>query len=316
MTTNNLPKLLIMGDSISIGYRRYLEIYLHNIADVYYPWENARMSTYLLRYLSIWKRELGLDDDVKAVLFNTGLWDLERVDGKVLVSPKEYKRNIQRIVDRIRFLYPNAVVYIGTITDIKDGKQTEEGMCRINKDIVIYNNILRQVAKEKKVSIIDINGLVKNYSDRVYMDATHFDEKTYNYVGESLACELAHGMEWNICNQTNVVNVTNDLQTKEYIKSSGVVIYGAGDYGRRIIDILRIKKIEPQLVIDKEKSKEGMLNGIKVVCLDEYVNSYHEMKGCIHIVCVKDEEQYININRDLSNSGVKNISDVQFVKYI
>lgn len=45
------PSVLLLGDSISLGYREFVKENLRGVMDVYYPPENGRMIAYTLRAL-------------------------------------------------------------------------------------------------------------------------------------------------------------------------------------------------------------------------------------------------------------------------
>ena len=109
---SKMKKILLLGDSISLGYRAYVEKMLYGWAEVIYPHENTRFSTYLLRNLPIYKKQMNIgSEEVTAVVFNSGLWDVVRVDDEVLVSKEVYADNIRRIINVLKNEYPNAMLF-------------------------------------------------------------------------------------------------------------------------------------------------------------------------------------------------------------
>ncbi len=48
-------KVLLIGDSIRMGYDKYVKNYLADSCEVYYPKDNCRFAQYTLRHLSDWK---------------------------------------------------------------------------------------------------------------------------------------------------------------------------------------------------------------------------------------------------------------------
>ena len=59
-----MKKVLLLGDSIRMGYDKYVKSALEGAAEVYYPDENARFVQYVLRYASNWKKTLELSEDI------------------------------------------------------------------------------------------------------------------------------------------------------------------------------------------------------------------------------------------------------------
>lgn len=111
-----LPNVLILGDSISIGYGLPLRKELAGKANVYRPLrgknaENCNGTTYGLKRLDAWLTEPGVKWSV--IHFNFGLHDLKHVkhpgDDKIsedLTDPQQadvdtYAKNLEQIVQRL-----------------------------------------------------------------------------------------------------------------------------------------------------------------------------------------------------------------------
>ena len=93
-----MKKIMLIGDSIRMGYDEYVKNALQGVAEVYYPGENCRFAEYVLRYAHEWKSELKLDDSVDLVHWNAGLWDaLELFGDDPLTSFSYYGEAIARI---------------------------------------------------------------------------------------------------------------------------------------------------------------------------------------------------------------------------
>ena len=50
-----MKKVVLIGDSIRMGYDKYVKDALENTAEVFYPPENCRFAEYVLRYAHEWK---------------------------------------------------------------------------------------------------------------------------------------------------------------------------------------------------------------------------------------------------------------------
>ncbi|MBQ8441190.1 MAG: SGNH/GDSL hydrolase family protein, partial [Clostridia bacterium] len=110
-----MKKIVLIGDSIRMGYDKYVKEALDGVAEVYYPAENCRFSQYTLRFLHDWKKKGEWPDDVDLVHWNVGLWDvIELYDEGPISSPEHYAEMLRRINKRIRMLFPKAKVVFAT----------------------------------------------------------------------------------------------------------------------------------------------------------------------------------------------------------
>src|SRR3569623_375944 len=94
-----LPRVLLIGDSISIGYTVAVREMLKGVANVYRAPENCgptiRGVTEIERWLAPGKW--------KVIHFNFGLHDLKRMeDGKHQVGIELYEKNLRDIVARLK----------------------------------------------------------------------------------------------------------------------------------------------------------------------------------------------------------------------
>ena len=91
MEIKKVKKIVLLGDSIRLGYDKYVKMAFEDIAEVYYPAVNCCFASYLLRYLYDWKLKMGCGDDVDLVHWNAGLWDtLILLDGENHTPIAEY----------------------------------------------------------------------------------------------------------------------------------------------------------------------------------------------------------------------------------
>jgi acyl-CoA thioesterase-1 len=104
-----LPRILIIGDSISIGYTREVRQHFAGRANVHRPPDNCGPTVFGLEQIDSWLGAGRWD----VIYFNFGLHDLKFLDAKgtyivpspqdrPLASPEEYAANLRQIVDRLR----------------------------------------------------------------------------------------------------------------------------------------------------------------------------------------------------------------------
>ena len=173
-----MKKIILIGDSIRQGYDKYVKEALKGIADVSYPGENCRFSTYILRNLIIWKRELEWGDDVDLVHWNAGLWDcLVMIDGEKLVPLEVYKENIDRICRQIKMLFPKAKMIFATSTPCIERLFADKDCKRKNFDTEIYNAAACEIVKKHGGEINDLYALLNEVPESYHSDLTHFYTK-------------------------------------------------------------------------------------------------------------------------------------------
>ncbi len=158
---DKLPNVLIIGDSISIGYTLFVKEQLKDTANVYRPYDakakkpiNCGDTARGLSQLDLW---LG-DTSWRVIHFNFGLHDLKWLDekgnyvspdkGKQVAPPELYEKNLRELVKRLK--ETGAVLIWGSTTSVPDNSPG-----RIKGDDAIYNAVAEKVMKDNNVLIDD-----------------------------------------------------------------------------------------------------------------------------------------------------------------
>ena len=169
-----MKKIVLIGDSIRMGYDKYVKDALKSTAEVYYPEENCRFAEYVLRYLHDWKANGGWGDDVDLVHWNAGLWDaLELFGDEPLTSFSYYEEAITRIAKRLRMLFPKAKFVFATSTNVSE-KMSKPEFTRHNSTIQKYNEIAIRALKGTDTIINDLHSLTASVPDSFRSDWVHF----------------------------------------------------------------------------------------------------------------------------------------------
>lgn len=178
-----MKKILLLGDSIRQNYQDYVKSNLKDVATVFYPNDNGKFCYVTLRYLHEWMIALSDNEkiDFDIVHFNCGLWDVLRLSNeeRCFTEKEEYAILLKRIVERIRFLCPNATIIFALTTNVKEPGFTagiKYGE-RKNKDILEYNNIAKQVFQELNIEVNDLFCISSELPDEARSDQVHFATK-------------------------------------------------------------------------------------------------------------------------------------------
>ncbi|MBQ4528682.1 MAG: hypothetical protein II998_11500 [Clostridia bacterium] len=171
-----MKKVLLIGDSIRMGYDTYTKMAFESSAEVYFPKDNCRFTGYIIRHLHDWKNELKLGNDIDLVHWNAGLWDdLVMLDSKHHTSLDIYKENIDRICNIIKILFPDAKMIFATSTPVQEELFT---VCkRYNRDTEAYNSAAIEIVKKHGGEINDLYTLMKNAPIEYHSDLTHYYTK-------------------------------------------------------------------------------------------------------------------------------------------
>ena len=100
-----LPRVLLIGDSISLGYTLDVRELLSGKANVHRPPANCGSTAMGVQNLDAW---LG-DGKWDVIHFNWGLWDINRrvngkrnVDGEIGATEQEYAERLEELVVRLK----------------------------------------------------------------------------------------------------------------------------------------------------------------------------------------------------------------------
>ncbi|HPT28479.1 MAG TPA: SGNH/GDSL hydrolase family protein [Bryobacteraceae bacterium] len=186
--TPGLPRVLILGDSISIGYTLPTRAALSGVANVHRAKENCGPTTVGVQNVESW---LGKDKwDV--IHFNFGLHDLKQMfDGYYQVSPDDYERNLRRIVFRLR--QTGAKLIFATTTPVPEGKLSPP---RLPADVALYNERALKVMKDNGVAVDDLFAFALPHLAEWQLPANvHFTDAGSEALGKEVARIIAGALK-------------------------------------------------------------------------------------------------------------------------
>ena len=183
----NKKQVLLIGDSIRMGYCEVVKEKLLDVADVYFPDENCRSSQHIITSLGIWQN-LCDGEKIDVVQFNCGHWDVARWhEGKTSLStPREYQRNVGKIINYLRKYYPNAKIVFATSTPMNPNGSNSSN-ARTTKDIIKYNKKGIKATLKEKAIVNDLFEFTKDFTENDFRDYAHFNEQTNEKIGTFVA---------------------------------------------------------------------------------------------------------------------------------
>jgi hypothetical protein len=203
--TGPLPRALIIGDSISIGYTPFVQDLLRGRVEVVHNPGNAQHTGTGLEKLDAW---LG-SKPWNIIHFNWGLWDLcyrhpesttygnrDKIRGIQTFSVQEYQNNLEELVKRLK--KTGARLVWASTTPIPPG---EAG--RIRGDALRYNAAAAEVMDALGIPTNDLYAYIYDHMDefQIRYGDVHFTEEGYRYLAKAVAsCILKHleNKAWNV----------------------------------------------------------------------------------------------------------------------
>lgn len=172
-----MKTIFLIGDSIRLGYERYVEAMFEGVAKVYSPKNvNAGMAQFVQRWVHVWKQNENVPTDVDVVHWNAGLWDVLRIWGDdTFTSPDFYAETLEKIAKRMKMLFPTAKIVFALSTAVREEKYLGEEYKRYNADIEQFNEIAKQTLAKYNMEFNDLYSITKDAPESCYSDPTHFN---------------------------------------------------------------------------------------------------------------------------------------------
>ncbi|SHE76611.1 acyl-CoA thioesterase-1 [Mariniphaga anaerophila] len=182
---NELPNILLLGDSISIGYTPFVRELLNGKANVFRPMkdngkpENCQGTTSGVKNIDRWLGQKKWD----IIHFNFGLHDIKHVDpatGKNSQNPKhpqqadpgQYKKNLEIIVEKLKTT--GAKLIFATTTpypDVVNGSR-KPGMPKK------YNKVAVKIMNKNGIAINNLYAfMIPRMNDLQLPNNVHFTEE-------------------------------------------------------------------------------------------------------------------------------------------
>lgn len=193
-------KILIIGDSISLAYGKYLNEFLiddyilirkSGINEAFKNLDNVKGanigdSNNALMYI---KNEYLSNNKYDIILFNCGLHDIrvDRYSKLIQVDELKYKVNIENMVKIISKMTNKSIWINTTIINDRIHNNRNVGYLRYNNDVVKYNDIANEIMEKNNIQSIDLYKFTQDLVGEIYLDHVHFKEEIVKLQAEFIA---------------------------------------------------------------------------------------------------------------------------------
>lgn len=190
----SLPNVLLIGDSISIGYTDFVRKGLAGKADVFRILGNGKNSAYGVKNIDKW---IG-SRDWDVIHFNWGLWDLcyrnpkskmqgnrDKVAGTLTATLEGYRSNISAIVARLKKTQADLIwCTISPVPEHEAGRKLG--------DDIRYNKVAEEIMRANDISINDLHShALKKFPEiQIRKGDVHFTKEGYAYLAEKVVQEI------------------------------------------------------------------------------------------------------------------------------
>lgn len=124
--------------------------------------------------------------DGNIIFLSYGANDLAIIDGKHVLEPEKFKNNITTAVNYARqFSNEIYLVSILPFSERVDGVVVSSGKLRTNEEVIVYNQILKDLAAEHSLGYIDFySAFLEDKEILLSADGVHPNEKGYGMMAE------------------------------------------------------------------------------------------------------------------------------------
>lgn len=181
-----LPRVLLIGDSISIGYTIPVRKLLEGKANVHRIWENGGPTSNGIQKIDAWLGSGKWD----LIHFNWGLHDLKYVKDKPQVPLEDYEKNLRELVKKLKATGA-ALIWCST-TPVPEGDQRP---VRKAEDAPKYNAVAKKVMDENGVAINDLHAFALPKLKEIQLPSNvHYTAKGYQSLGEEVARRIQEAL--------------------------------------------------------------------------------------------------------------------------
>lgn len=197
----SLPKLYVIGDSISMRYGPFLEKYVQGV------WQydrksddgqaaknldvpvgaNGGDSRMVLEYLKLKAPDKTFQPDV--LLLNCGLHDIKRnpETNAIQVDSASYRKNLEAIYQLLKKRNIQLIWMRTTAVEDERHNTRSKAFKRYARDLDAFNAIADEVMHRHSVPVIDLYTFTRSLGSEHFVDHVHYDDSAMQMQGAYIA---------------------------------------------------------------------------------------------------------------------------------
>lgn len=189
-----MKKVVLIGDSIRMGYQPTVESELAGTTQIVSPPENCSDTGKIILNLDEWV----ITQKPDLVHINAGLHDLKRfrdADGP-LHTIEQYETNLREILSRVKADTAAQIIW-ATTTPVNEKVHSEvKGFERMEADVDRYNAAALKIVREMDLPVNDLFSFVttKGRDEMLRPDGVHFRPEAYEVIGNEVASVIRNAI--------------------------------------------------------------------------------------------------------------------------
>lgn len=187
------PLVVLIGDSIRMGYQFTVAAELANEAEVWGPDDNCQHTAYGLERLPEWFKGRG---DAAVVVVNFGLHDCYLPDSQnTRHTVEQYKANLEAIFSWLA-THTHAQVLFANTTPVSEERQIRSDvyrrLVRRQTDVDRFNAAAMEIVHHRGITVVDLHrDIMTGGLDRLgKYDGVHFTREGFKVLGRSVAAAI------------------------------------------------------------------------------------------------------------------------------
>lgn len=180
----NGTRILLIGDSIMVGSRKYVQQYVGN--DIHVDMVATSRALDNERY----KKEIMYmidSEDYKFIRINNGLHGFH-------LGTEDYEKAYDKIISDIMEKYPDIKIKIGLTTPATVDKKPEE-FAELNDTVLERNEAAKRIAGKYGIEVDDLYAITSVHPELRVGDFAHFTEEGYDMIGKHIAEDIKESLK-------------------------------------------------------------------------------------------------------------------------
>lgn len=182
-----MTKVILVGDSIRMGYQDIVRRELAGEAEVWGPTQNGGNSQKVRENLDEWV----ISQEPSVVHLNCGLHDLKKEFGasERAIPLAQYETNVREVLRRLVSETEAKIVWAATTPVNEKWHHENKPFDRFKADVAAYNEVSSAIAIELGIPIDDLFAVIMDAGRDDYLtpDGVHFTEAGCELLGKAVA---------------------------------------------------------------------------------------------------------------------------------
>ncbi len=190
---NARKRVLLIGDSIRIGYAPLVTAALADVADVLQVKGNGQDSNHVRKHLKKWLKDAS-GETLDVIHFNCGLHDIKRKFGSTKHQQpiEKYKENLHRIINALKACTKAKLIWATTTPVIYSRHHATKGFDRFEEDVDAYNEAALAIMTEQGIVIDDLHRIIASNDPPscIREDGVHMTDRGYEILASAVSAAL------------------------------------------------------------------------------------------------------------------------------